>query len=63
MYNGTKVPFGTDILFEVQEGALKGLCVACEICEDLWVPNTPGTNHAMAGANLIVNLIIQQLFR
>ena len=56
MYNGTKVPFGTDILFEVQEGALKGLCVACEICEDLWVPMSPSVRHSMAGANVIVNL-------
>lgn len=48
------VPFGSNQLFTCS--AVEGLAVACEICEDLWVPNTPGTNHAMAGANLIVNL-------
>ena len=55
-FDGRKVPFGTDILFEVQEGVLKGLCVACEICEDLWVPKSPSARHALAGANVIVNL-------
>ncbi len=55
-YEGKKVPFGTNILFEVQDGALQGLSVACEICEDLWVPNAPSVRHALAGANVIVNL-------
>ena len=27
-----------------------------EICEDLWVPQTPSTDMAMRGANIIVNL-------
>ncbi len=53
---GVQVPFGTDILFEVQEGILRGLCVACEICEDLWVPMSPSLRHGVAGANVIVNL-------
>ncbi len=35
---------------------MKGLKVACEICEDLWVPNPPSTLYAMSGATLIVNL-------
>ena len=56
LYDGAEVPFGTDILFEVQEGALKGLSVACEICEDLWVPMSPSLRHGVAGANVIVNL-------
>ncbi len=56
LYDGEWVPFGTDILWEVQEGALKGLSVACEICEDLWVPMSPSARHALAGANVIVNL-------
>lgn len=55
-FDGVQVPFGTDILFEVQEGALKGLSVACEICEDLWVPKSPSLRHGLAGANVIVNL-------
>ncbi|MCH5274445.1 MAG: NAD(+) synthase [Lachnospiraceae bacterium] len=49
-----EVPFGSRLLFETD--AVKGLTVACEICEDLWVPNPPATGHALAGATLIVNL-------
>lgn len=48
------VPFGTNQIFTCN--AVEGLSVACEICEDLWVPNTPSTRHALAGANVIVNL-------
>lgn len=29
---------------------------AIELCEDLWVPQPPSGEHAMAGAHLIVNL-------
>lgn len=50
----TVVPFGANQLFTCS--AIEGLSVACEICEDLWVPNTPSTSHALAGANVIVNL-------
>ena len=35
---------------------MKGLTVGCEICEDLWVANPPGTNHALMGATVIANL-------
>ncbi len=35
---------------------MKGLKIGCEICEDLWVPNTPGTEYALQGATIIVNL-------
>ena len=50
---GETVPFGTHILLEDEN--LK-LLIGCEICEDLWVPLNPGTEHALAGANMIVNL-------
>lgn len=49
-----EIPFGCNLLFETD--AVKGLSVACEICEDFWVPNPPATSHALAGATLIVNL-------
>ena len=49
-----EIPFGCNILFETD--AVKGLLVACEICEDFWVPNPPATAHALAGATVIVNL-------
>lgn len=54
LWNEEEVPFGTDILLRAD--AVEGLTVACEICEDLWSADTPGTAHALAGANVIVNL-------
>lgn len=53
-YEGKEVPFGTDILFE--SDAVNGLVVGCEICEDIWVPDSPGISHALAGATVLVNL-------
>jgi NAD+ synthase (glutamine-hydrolysing) len=45
------VPFGSALLFTC------GLAtVAVEICEDLWVPNPPSSSHAIAGANVLLNL-------
>jgi NAD+ synthetase len=38
-------------LFKCKE--IPELVVACEICEDLWVPLPPSTYHAMAGATVI----------
>lgn len=49
-----EIPFGTDILFACDN--VEGLVAACEICEDVWSANTPGTRHALAGADVIVNL-------
>ena len=40
----------------MRDGILKGLSVACEICEDLWAPMSPSLRHGLAGANVIVNL-------
>lgn len=50
--NGCSVPFGTNLLFTTEEG----LVIGCEICEDLWAAISPGTFHALNGANLLVNL-------
>lgn len=54
IFDGKEVPFGTDILFSCD--SMRGLTVGVEICEDVWVPETPGTAHALAGADVIVNL-------
>ncbi len=54
LFEGEEVPFGTNILLE--SDAIYGLAVGCEICEDIWVPLSPGTMHALAGATVIVNL-------
>lgn len=51
---GCKAPFGTDILFQCEE--YDKFTVSAEICEDLWMPDSPSVRHAMAGANIIVNL-------
>ncbi|MDD2970074.1 MAG: NAD(+) synthase [Lachnospiraceae bacterium] len=54
LFQNKEIPFGTDILFN--SDAILGLCVACEVCEDLWAPDPPNTRHALAGASIIVNL-------
>ena len=54
LYEDKEIPFGTDILFQVD--GVQGMTVGCEICEDIWVPETPGTAHTLAGATVIVNL-------
>lgn len=52
--NGKEYPFGNQLLFSNKyQTKLK---VACELCEDLWAADTPSTHHALAGANVIVNL-------
>lgn len=53
-FNDKKIPFGCNILF--QNKLMPEMTIGCEICEDLWVPESPSTKHALAGANLIVNL-------
>ncbi len=54
LYEDKEILFGTDILFQVD--GVQGMTVGCEICEDIWVPRSPGTDHALAGATVIVNL-------
>ncbi len=54
IYKEKEVPFGTDILIRVEN--MPDLVVGCEICEDIWVPDSPGTAHALAGATVMVNL-------
>ena len=53
MLDGRVVPFGQNLLFTCEEAELT---LAAEICEDLLVPVPPSSYHAMAGANVIVNL-------
>lgn len=45
------VYFGNDLIFEQGE-----VSVACEICEDLWAPDSPAIRLAVTKANIIVNL-------
>lgn len=46
--------FGTQQLFFCEQ--FPEFTFAVEICEDLWSPLPPSTQHAMAGATIIVNL-------
>ncbi|HOV68910.1 MAG TPA: NAD(+) synthase [Clostridia bacterium] len=48
------VPFGTNLLFRCRQNHM--FCVAFEVCEDLWKPDSPGNSHAAAGALIIGNL-------
>ena len=49
--SGEIIPFGTDILIKSED-----FCFGVELCEDLWVPSPPSTQHVMHGAELIFNL-------
>ena len=56
-FDAQTVPMGAFQLFECPDESIPGgLRVACEICEDLWMPDPPCTRAALAGANVIVNL-------
>lgn len=50
-YAGHKVNVYPNILFNVGRATF-----AIEICEDLWTPIPPSSHHALAGAQIIVNL-------
>lgn len=48
------VPFGPDLLFQLEQQPLATFHV--EICEDLWVPVPPSSEAALAGATVLLNL-------
>ncbi|MBV8912577.1 MAG: NAD(+) synthase [Acetobacteraceae bacterium] len=52
--DGLDAPFGPDLLFPAED--VPGLIVHAEICEDVWVPNPPSTEGALAGATVLLNL-------
>lgn len=47
-------PFGTHLLFA--NAKLRKMVMGIEICEDLWVPSSPSSSLAEAGATIILNL-------
>ena len=51
--DGHLVPFGMNLLFTCEP---LGMTIAAEICEDLWGAIPPSSIHALAGANVLVNL-------
>lgn len=52
--DGPEIPMGSDLIFCCRQ--IPDLQVACEICEDLWVADSPSTGHALHGATVICNL-------
>lgn len=50
---GRTTVFGTNHLLICD--TVPGLTIAGEICEDLWMPDSPSVRHALAGATFICN--------
>lgn len=48
---GEEIPFGTNLLFSDRKFSF-----SIELCEDLWVPVPPSSQHAIHGAEMIFNL-------
>ena len=53
LIDGQIVSFGMNLLFTCES---LGMTLAAEVCEDLWAPVPPSSAHALAGANVLVNL-------
>ena len=51
---GEEVYFGSRLLFECID--MPDFVLGVEICEDLWIPMSPGNSHCIAGATVIANL-------
>ena len=49
-----RAPFGVDLLFEAED--VGGLTIGIEVCEDMWIPVTPASELALAGATVLINL-------
>jgi len=50
---GQKTFFGTKLLFSCSN--IPEFVLGVEVCEDLWVPDSPSTDMALAGATVIAN--------
>ncbi|HZA10913.1 NAD(+) synthase [Mycobacterium sp.] len=53
-FGEAQLPFGPDLLFAASD--LPGFVLHVEICEDMFVPITPGSQAALAGATVLTNL-------
>ena len=51
---GEEIFFGSRILFQSNE--MPDFILGVEICEDLWIPQSPSIDHCIAGATVIANL-------
>lgn len=52
--NNKKIPFGNNLIFSCSN--MPSFCFGIEICEDLWVADTPSVKLAQNGAALIFNI-------
>ncbi len=52
--DGKDIVFGNR--FILQNTSHYKMCIGVEICEDLWAVDTPSSEEALAGANIILNL-------
>lgn len=53
-FGDQKVVMGGKLIFTCNQ--MPYFRLACEVCEDLWVPNPPSVNHAINGATVIANV-------
>lgn len=53
-FMGEEIYFGSRILFQNEE--MPEFVLGVEICEDLWIPQSPSISHCIAGASVIANL-------
>ena len=53
IFNGKNIPFGTRYIFASSTNP--EFKFGIEICEDLWLPDSPSIKLALNGANLILN--------
>ena len=53
-FGDQQVIMGRKLIFTCNQ--LPYFRLACEVCEDLWVPNPPSVNHATNGATVIANV-------
>ena len=56
IFAGQDAEMGSRILLHCTDCKGMDFTVAAEICEDLWAPCPPSAEHALAGADIILNL-------
>ncbi|MFT4146062.1 MAG: nitrilase-related carbon-nitrogen hydrolase, partial [Mobilitalea sp.] len=53
-FMGEEIYFGSRIIFQCQD--MPEFILGVEVCEDLWIPQSPSIEHCIAGATIIANL-------
>ncbi len=52
--DGKEIPCGSDIIFKDSKNP--DIALGIEVCEDVWMPVSPSTLQALAGATILANL-------